>query len=159
MIAMRRTAPILSAVVLAVVALSGCGAKDTAKEATSSAPSSAAAMTTTSTPATKPAGDKVAPADLAAIVANRTHRGEADGKPYAEYYTTDGAVRGKTGGETYAGSWKVVGEQLCFTYPEPGKAEEVDCYSVFTNGDTVTWTGADGGVTQTVSVDGNPDNL
>lgn len=163
MTAIRRSAWIVPAVFLAILALSGCGTKDAAKEATptattSSAPSSAAA-TTTAAPAANPAGDKVAPADLPAIIANRTYRGVTDGKPYAEYYTTDGSVRGKTDGESYTGSWKVVGEQLCFTYPQPGKEDEVDCYSVFKNGDTSTWIGSDGAAVETTYVEGNPDGL
>ena len=159
---MRRSARILTAVVLAVLALAGCGTKDAAEEATSSAATSSdqsSAEATTTAPAAKPAGDKVAPADLPAVVANRTYRGVADGKPYAEYYATDGSVRGKTDGEPYSGSWKVVGEQLCFTYPQPGKEDEVDCYSVFKAGDTLTWIDSDGAVAETTFVEGNPDNL
>ena len=122
----RRAVPIVPAVVLAALALSGCGAKEATKEATSSiatassvmssaASSASSVMSSASSSAAMPAGDKVAPADLAAVVANRTYRGVSDGKPYAEYYTADGSVRGKTGGEPYNGSWKIVGEQLCFT--------------------------------------------
>ena len=163
MTSMRRAAPIVPAVVLAALALSGCGAKEATKEAASSiATASSAAssvMSSASSAAAMPAGDKVAPADLPAVVANRTYRGMSDGQPYAEYYAADGSVRGKTGGEPYTGSWKVVGEQLCFTYPKPGKADEVDCYSVYKNGDAMTWTDSDGALVETTYVEGNPDNL
>jgi hypothetical protein len=125
----------------------------------SAASSASSVMSSAASSAAMPAGDQVAAADLPAVVANRTYRGVSDGQPYAEYYTADGSVRGKTGGEPYTGSWKVVGEQLCFTYPKPGKADEVDCYSVYKNGDAMTWTGSDGAVVETTSVEGNPDNL
>lgn len=152
----RRAVLIVHAVVLAVL-LSACGAKEATKEATSSTQSSTA--TTMSAPAVKSPGEKIAPADLPAIVANRTYRGQSDGEPYAEYYTPDGSVRGKTGGETYTGSWKVVGEKLCFTYPKPGKDDEVYCYEVFKNGDALTWTDSNGQLVETTFVEGNPDNL
>jgi len=157
MTSMLRIAPIGSAVLLAGLVLSGCSSKEAVKEATSSVQSSA--VVTTSAPAAKPAGGKVAPADLPAIVADRTYRGVSDGQPYAEYYTADGSVRGKTGGEPYTGSWQVVGEEVCFTYPKPGNEDEVDCYSVLKNGDALTWIGSDGGVVETTYVEGNPDNL
>ena len=162
MIIARRAAPVVPAILLAVLALSGCGAKDAQKEATASSTMSSvlsSVSATTSAPAVKPAGDKVAAADLPAVVANRTYRGESDGKPYAEYYAPDGSVRAKSGSEPYTGSWKVVGEELCFTYPKQGSESEVDCYSVFKDGDALTWIGADGAVVKTTYVEGNPDNL
>ena len=150
-----RYVPIVSVVLLSAVALSGCGAKDTKTAATSSA----SAAATTATSAVKPAGDKVAAADLPAVVSDRTYRGDDQGKPYAEYYAPDGSLRGKNAGEAYAGSWKVVGEQLCFTYPKEGSTSEVDCYSVFKSGDVITWVGSDGKVVAATYVEGNPDKL
>lgn len=155
-----RAAPVVSAVLIAGLALSGCGTKDAQKEsAPSMSSTSSSAAATPSAPAAKPAGDKVAPADLPAIVANRTYRGDYEGKPYAEYYAADGSLRGKTGDEAYPGSWKVVGEQLCFTYPKEGAASETECYTVFKNGDAITWVGADGKIVDTNYVEGNPDKL
>lgn len=74
----RRATPVLSAVLIAGVALSGCATKEAAKEATSSAVSSvsSSAAATTSATAAKPAGDKVPPADLPAVVNDRTYRGD-----------------------------------------------------------------------------------
>lgn len=156
-----RAAPFASVVLLAGLALSGCGAKGTDAEAKSTTPS--AAETTSSaaptTSAAKPTGDKVGPADLPAIVANRTYRGESEGMPYAEYYGPDGSLRGKSGAEAYAGSWKVVGEQLCFTYPEAGSDSETECYAVFKNGDTISWVDSEGKIVEATYVEGNPDNL
>jgi len=162
MMTLRYAAPVLSAVVLAGLALSGCASKDVQKEAattsassTTSATSSSATETTSAT-AAKPAGDKVAAPDLTAVVTDRTYRGDYQGKPYVEYYAPDGSMRGKLADEAYTGSWKVVGEQLCFTYP---KDNQTDCYDVFKNGEAFTWVGADGKVVETTFVEGNPDQL
>lgn len=86
MIITRRAAPIVSAVLLAGLALSGCAAgENKAKETSSSAAATtSSAPATTSAPAAKPAGTKVAAADLSAVVSDRTHRGLSEGKPYAE---------------------------------------------------------------------------
>lgn len=162
MMTSRYAVTLVSAVALAGLALSGCASKDAQKEAvstpassaTSSASSSAAA--TTSATAAKPSGEKVAVADLPAVVTDRTYRGEYEGKPYVEYYAPDGSMRGKLADEAYTGSWKVVGEQLCFTYP---KDDQTDCYDVFKNGEAFTWVGPDGKVVETTFVEGNPDQL
>lgn len=163
----RRTAPLVCVVLLAGLALSGCGAKDAETEMTSTKSSTTSATTSaTSAPAAassantaKPAGDKVASADLPAVVADRTYRGVEEGKPYAEYYAPDGSLRGKADGAAYTGSWKVVGEQLCFTYPKEGSDSEVDCYAVFKNGDAVSWVDSDGKIVEATFVEGNPDKL
>lgn len=156
MIPLRRAAPLLSTVIVAGIALSGCATKEAEKEAASATSSTAASSPTS---AAKPAGDKVAPGDLPAIVANRTYRGVDEGKPYAEYYAADGTLRGKAEGKAYTGSWKVVGEELCFTYPKEGADSDTECYGVFKNGDAITWTDSDGKVVETTYVQGNPDKL
>ena len=115
--------------------------------------------TTAATSVAPPAGDKVTAADLPAIVSDRTFRGDDGGAPDAEYYAPDGSLRGKSAGEAYAGSWKVVGEQLCFTYPGEGTSSETQCYTVYKDGDAVTWVGSDGKVVAATFVQGNPDNL
>jgi uncharacterized lipoprotein NlpE involved in copper resistance len=168
MIVTARAANIVSAILLTALALSGCASRETPTQpapatstaatvapATTSATSSAAASATTA----KPAGEKVGAAELPTIVSNRTFRGKDDaGEPYSEYYATDGTLRGTSGGEAYAGSWKVVGEQLCFTYPEAGTSE-TECYAVFKDGDVLTWVTSDGEVVAATYAEGNPDNL
>lgn len=166
-----RTASVVPAVLLTVLALSGCGARETQSSPVSAATSAAAttsAMTTTTattapattaTTATTPAGQKVGAAELPAIVSDRTFRGKDDaGESYSEYYAADGTLRGSSGGEAYSGSWKVVGEQLCFTYPDGGTSE-TECYAVFKNGDAVTWLTSDGRIVEATYAEGNPDNL
>ncbi len=168
MITTRRAAAIVSAVLLAGLALSGCAAgenkaKETSSSAAATTPSAPATTSgisaTTSAPAAKPAGTKVAAADLSAVVSDRTHRGLSEGKPYAEYYAADGTVRGKTGEETYTGTWKVAGDELCFTYPEPGVEPTAQCFTVFSKGDAIEWLSSDGTIVETTFVQGNPDNL
>ena len=162
MMTSRYAVSVASAVAVAGLVLSGCGSKDAQKEATTtsastttSATSSSAAATTSAT-AAMPAGDKVAAPYLTAVVTDRTFRGDYQGKPYAEYYAPDGSMRGKLADEAYTGSWQVVGEQLCFTYP---KDDQTDCYDVFKNGEAFTWVGPDGKVVETTFVEGNPDQL
>ena len=92
------------------------------------------------------------------MVANRTYRGSSDGKPYTEYYAADGSLRGISGGEAYSGSWKVVEDKLCFTYPT-ADASEIECYAVFKNGDSLTWIDSNGRVVEATYVEGNPDGL
>lgn len=165
----RRATPILSAVVLAGLALSGCATKEAAKEATKEATSSASsvmssaassassgAAATTSVSAAKPAGEKVPAADLPALVKDRTYSGLFNGKPYKEYYAPDGSLRGTSEGEAYTGSWKVVGEQVCFTY---SSQNTTDCYDVFKNGEEMSWIGPGGTLEETTVVEGNPDGL
>lgn len=113
----------------------------------------------TSAAPAKPAGARVSAADLPAVVSDRTHRGQSEGKPYSEYYVPDGTVRGKTADETYKGTWKVVGDELCFTYPEDGVLPRAECYAVFNNGDAIEWLSVDGTIVQTTYVQGNPDGL
>lgn len=152
----RRHAPIVFSALTASLVLSGCGAQDAKPGPASSPPSASAA--TTSAPAGSPEGVKVSAADLPAIAANRTYRGSSDGKPYAEYYAADGSLRGMSDGEAYSGSWKVVEDKLCFTYPT-ADASEVECYAVFKNGDSQTWIDSNGRVVETTYVEGNPDGL
>lgn len=171
MIPLRSAAPIVSAVLIAGLALSGCSTKEATKETKTSATSTSSSAATTSsmapttsatsaaTSAAKPAGVKVAPADLPAVVSDRTHRGQSEGKPYSEYYAPDGTVRGKNPDETYTGTWKVVGEELCFTYPEAGMTPEAECYAVFNNGAAIEWLSEDGKIVETTYVPGNPDGL
>ncbi len=165
---------VVCAAALTVLTLSACqsgtkteqASSTTTQSASSTAPATTSAATTstttTSTTATtsaaaKPAGDQVAPTDLPGVVSDRTFRGNDGQSQYSEYYAPDGTLRGKSGTETYSGSWKVVGEQLCFNYP--GKTNETDCYAVFKNGDVITWVDANGELVEATYAEGNPDGL
>lgn len=175
----RRAARIVSVVVLTVPALSGCGVRGDQNDAAASSATSSASPTSAmssidlfpapssstasppgeNVPPAAPPGEKLSPADLPAVVADRTYRGDFDGQSFAEYYLPDGTLHGRAGDQTYTGSWEVLGEQLCLTYPAEGMDSEVSCYSVFRDGDTLSWLGDDGTVLQPAYVEGNPDNL
>lgn len=167
-------ATILSAAALAALALSGCQSQAVKSEPASSTSTQSSPATTTMTTASAtspssatttasaaaPAGDKVGAADLPAIVSDRTFRGADEGETYTEYYAPDGSLRGKSASQNYTGSWKVVGEQLCFTYTYPDKTDtETDCYAVFKNGDVVTWVDEDGQLVEGDIIEGNADGL
>ncbi len=158
-----------SAALLAVLAFAGCGSREATMESSATASTESSAATsappaptqtpvTTSTSAAQPAGQKVGPADLPAIVSDRTFRGADGTETYSEYYAPDGSVRGKSGTEVYSGSWAVVGEQLCFTYAQTGESA-TECYTVFRDGDVLTWVDENGELVETTYVEGNPDQL
>ena len=93
-------------------------------------------------------------------MSDRTHRGSDSGKAYSEYYAPDGTLRGKSDTESYTGSWKVVGEQLCFDYSYADTSKNYsECYDVYNNGDMIQWVDANGVQQETVFVPGNPDGL
>ncbi len=100
----------------------------------------------------------VAAADLPVIVADRTFTTEVDGQQAFEYYGRNGTLRGKNGDYRYRGTWAVVGDRLCFTYPDGGSTEPT-CYSVTKNGDVITWTGTDGNSFEVNSAAGNTQGL
>jgi hypothetical protein len=159
MIITGRAAAAAAAVLFSVLALSGCGSREAqTQSASSTSEAIATTASTTATSAATPAGEKVAAADLPAIVSDRTFRGEDEGESYSEYYAADGTLRGTSGGQAYSGSWNVVGEELCFSYPDEGSSA-TECYAVFKNGDALTWVRSDGRLVEAIFVEGNPDGL
>jgi hypothetical protein len=162
----------MGAVVLAaVLVLAGCGAGDTNTGTASTTASStpftpmfpAAAPPIPPPPPPLPPlsslpDGPVAAADLPVIVTNRTYTTQVDGLPDVEFYNRDGTLRGKNGDYFYRGTWAVVGDKLCFTYPDSGSTEPM-CFSVTKNGDVITWTGADGNSFVVNSVEGNTEGL
>src|ERR1700722_14952072 len=50
--------------------------------------------------------------------------GKDDDDDVDEFYATDGTVKSRTGNETSTGTWALVGEVICFKYPN----EDADCY-------------------------------
>ncbi len=160
----------MGAVVLAVVlGLAGCGAGDT-KTGTASTTASPTEFTPLFPAAAPPPpppplpplaslpDGRVAAADLPVIVADRTFTTEVDGQPAFEYYGRNGTFRGKNGDYRYRGTWAVIGDQLCFTYPDSGSTEPT-CYSVTKEGDVITWTDNDGNSLEVKSVEGNTEGL
>ena len=155
---------------IAVTLLAGCGntSDESAASPTASAASPTAATTspnasdTAANPSTSvtASGERVPPSQLSAVVSDRTFTGSNDDVPYTEYYAADGTLRGEEGGETYSGTWAVVGDELCFTYPdEAGGETQVDCYAVYRDGDEIAWVDREGNVTVATWEEGNPKDL
>jgi hypothetical protein len=51
--------------------------------------------------------------------------GTEDGQPLTEYYAPDGTAKSMLGSEISTGTWMLVGEVICFKYPDDDKPE---CY-------------------------------
>lgn len=155
---------------ITVTLLAGCGNSSDESDAssTASATSPTAATTsanpsaTTANPSTSvtASGERVPPSELSAVVSDRTFTGSYEGVTYNEYYAADGTLRGEEAGETYSGTWAVVGDELCFTYPdEAGGEAQVDCYAVYRDGDEIAWVDREGNVTAATWEEGNPQGL
>ena len=86
--------------------------------------------------------------DIAAVVGDRTYQGSMTEDAFAEYYASDGTIRG----DGYTGTWRAEAGSLCFAY---GDAEE-RCWDVLINGPAMTLV-KDGEVDGSgMLVDGNP---
>jgi hypothetical protein len=59
------------------------------------------------------------------------------------------------GNEITAGNWVLVGDTVCFKYPE----EEMDCYKLEVSGNTVTMTDSSGEGSRYEILKGNPKSL
>ncbi|MEL7013403.1 MAG: hypothetical protein AAFO72_08990 [Pseudomonadota bacterium] len=64
------------------------------------------------------------------IIGNTVEGGMSDGAAYAEFYSTDGAIKA----DGYSGKWSFEGDAMCFDY-----GEGADCFTVSIDGDSVTW--------------------
>lgn len=160
-----------SGAIVSLSVLVGCGgsADDASASATPGSPrasasesveSPSASPSASTSPSAKIPGQRVAAADLPVVVTNRTFSGTFQGERYYEFYAADGTLRGESGGESYTGSWEVVGDELCFTYPDDaGGPDEVDCYAVYRQGQDITWVDGDGQIITTTFQEGNPRGL
>ena len=140
-----------------IALLAGCGgsSEESAESATPSAKASSASAS--AVPSMPAPGDPIATADLPELVSDRTFSGSFAGEPYDEYYAADGTLRGTSAGESYTGSWEVVGDELCFTYPDTAGGEaEVDCYTAYRDGNKIVWMDSEGNVLTTTYQAGNP---
>jgi hypothetical protein len=73
----------------------------------------------------------------------------------AEYYAADGTVKSMLGNQISTGQWALVGDTVCFKYPD----EEIDCYKLEVIGNTVTMTDSTGEGTRYEILKGNPKSL
>lgn len=76
------------------------------------------------------AGDLATNSEITAAVVDKTYQGSMTKNSFAEYYASDGSIKGKD----YAGKWRVTNNTMCFTY---GDKPEV-CWGLEINGPAVT---------------------
>jgi hypothetical protein len=81
--------------------------------------------------------------------------GKEDGETLVEYYAPDGTVKSMIGNEITTGTWALVGDTVCFKYPE----EEIDCYKLEVIGNSVTMTDSSGDGSRYEILKGNPKSL
>jgi hypothetical protein len=73
--------------------------------------------------------------EIARIVSGNTLSGQyPDGEPWSVYFATDHQLRSRGDGPSHAGTWLIVGDQLCFDYP--GTANDW-CARFKRNGDLI----------------------
>jgi len=63
--------------------------------------------------------------------------GKEDGKTLVEYYAPDGTAKSMLDNEISTGKWALVGETICFQYPDD---KEMECYRLEVAGNTATFT-------------------
>jgi hypothetical protein len=81
--------------------------------------------------------------------------GKEDGKDVVEFYAADGTAKSMTDNEISTGKWALVGDTVCFKYPD----EDTDCYKMEVNGNSVTFTDDKGAGTRYEILKGNPKGL
>ena len=82
--------------------------------------------------------------------------GTEDGQSLTEYYAPDGTAKSMLGSEISTGTWMLVGEVICFKYPDDDKPE---CYKLEVAGDTATMYDEKGSGTRYQILKGNPKGL
>jgi hypothetical protein len=102
-----------------------------------------------------PSGQKLVGIDAWNQLVGNSITGKEDGETLVEYYAADGTVKSMTGSEISTGSWALVGDTICFKYPE----EEIDCYKLEVVGNMVTMTDSSGEGTRYEILKGNPKSL
>lgn len=108
------------------------------------------------TPETSPAAQKVVGVAAWNLVVGNSITGKEDGETLVEYYASDGTAKSMLGNEISTGKWALVGETICFQYPDD---KEMECYKLEVMGNTVTFTDQKGTGTRYEILKGNPKGL
>jgi hypothetical protein len=109
-----------------------------------------------SAPETAPAAQKLVGVAAWKELVGNSISGEEDGKPLVEHYAADGTVKSMLGSDISTGKWALVGETVCFQYPDE---KEMECYRLEVAGNTATFTDQDGSGTRYEILKGNPKGL
>jgi hypothetical protein len=102
-----------------------------------------------------PSGQKLVGLDAWNQLVGNSITGTEDGETLVEYYTADGTVKSMLGNQISTGQWVLVGDTVCFKYPD----EDLDCYKLEVTGNTVTMTDSTGEATRYEILKGNPKSL
>jgi hypothetical protein len=102
-----------------------------------------------------PSGQKLVGLDAWNQLVGNSITGTEDGETLVEYYAADGTVKSMMGNQISKGQWVLVGDTVCFKYPD----EEMDCYKLEVMGNTVTMTDSTGDATRYEILKGNPKSL
>jgi hypothetical protein len=108
------------------------------------------------TPETSPAAQKVVGVAAWNLVVGNSITGKEDGETLVEYYAPDGTAKSMLGNEISTGKWALVGETICFQYPDD---KEMECYRLEVMGNTATFTDQKGTGTRYEILKGNPKGL
>ena len=102
-----------------------------------------------------PSGQKLVGLDAWNQLVGNSITGKEDGETLVEYYAADGTAKSMMGNQISTGQWVLVGDTVCFKYPD----EEMDCYKLEVIGNTVTMTDSTGEATRYEILKGNPKSL
>jgi len=102
-----------------------------------------------------PSGQKLVGLDAWNQLVGNSITGTEDGETLVEYYAADGTTKSMLGNQISTGQWVLVGDTVCFKYPD----EEMDCYKLEVIGNTVTMTDSTGEATRYEILKGNPKSL
>jgi hypothetical protein len=102
-----------------------------------------------------PSGQKLVGLDAWNQLVGNSITGTEDGETLVEYYAADGTTKSMLGNQISTGQWVLVGDTVCFKYPD----EEMDCYKLEVMGNTVTMTDSTGEATRYEILKGNRKSL
>ena len=90
-----------------------------------------------------------------ALLLGNTITGKEDGKTVFEFYAPDGTAKNMTENEITTGKWALVGETVCFQYPD----DDTDCFKLEVSGNDVTFFDTKGTGVRYELLKGNPKGL
>ena len=102
-----------------------------------------------------PSGQKLVGLEAWNQLVGNSITGTEDGETLVEYYAADGTTKSMLGNQISTGQWVLVGDTVCFKYPD----EEMDCYKLEVMGNTVTMTDSTGEAKRYEILKGNPKSL
>jgi hypothetical protein len=114
---------------------------------------------TLSMPSASLGGALTTEAQIREALSGQTVSGSEDGKTYAEYYVSDGSIRGRDDEGPYSGEWHISGRRFCMRYFDEDRGPtKWDCVGVAITGAGFAWI-EDGERYEAKLAKGNPNNL